>query len=208
MKKLSEICVVSWDLDGTLYDMKSMRRVLNGQVVSRCLYHPWSGTKDMIELLGLQKKMTAARGDVVEVEAYLRSEKGERFLELQAEWISAAISVCGPRKETHSVMQAVQNRGLKQVVFSDYPVGRKLEVLGVLPWVDHIVAAADTYQVKPDIRSFQRMCDEMQVQPNQVLHVGDRMDTDGGAEAAGIHTLILGRDIENLSQVAERLSRV
>ena len=105
-------------------------------------------------------------------------------------------------------MAAIRERGLKQVVFSDYPVGEKLVALGVSKWVDHVVVAADRLQVKPDPRTFHRMCEELGVSPHEVGHIGDRMDTDGGATEAGCRALILGHDIESLTDVLAWLDTV
>lgn len=197
--------MVSWDLDGTLYEMKAMRGSLHRRAFRRCLSSVWRGPQELLELVQLQRQMKASRGNADRVEAFLQSESGQRFMRLQAEWISESIRVCGARAEAAPVMRCLHEHGIKQVVFSDYPVGQKLVALGVEQWVDHVVVAADTFQVKPDPRVFERLCQELSVRPEQVLHVGDREDTDGGATRAGISTLILGREIHSLSEVPQRL---
>jgi FMN phosphatase YigB (HAD superfamily) len=205
MTGVAELRVVSWDLDGTLYDMGAMRRALNRQALGWIGRSPWRGSKELFDFLRLARAMEASRGDSSRVEAFIRSERGQRFLRLQAKWIVTALGVCGPRADAATVMDAIHKLALRQVVFSDYPIGEKLTALGLEAWVDHRVVAADTYVVKPDPRSFARLYNEMDVAPCEVLHIGDRVDTDGGAAAAGSQTLILGRDIECLSDVLVHL---
>lgn len=204
MKNLSEICVVSWDLDGTLYSMDTMKKVLYRHLMGSILGGA-SRVRDAAMLIQLNAAMSRCRGDTERVASFLDSPKGETFLQLQAHWIAKALAECGPRTEAVSTIEALRALGLRQVVCTDYVVGEKLEQLGLASAFDHIVVASDTYQLKPDARVFQRLCSELSVAPNQVLHIGDRGDTDGGAAAAGLATLILGREIDDLNEVVARV---
>lgn len=204
MKNLSEICVVSWDLDGTLYSMDTMKKVLYRHLM-RSVLGGVHRVRDAAMLIQLNATMSRCRGDTERVASFLRSHKGETFLQLQAYWIAEAVAECGPRTEAVSTIEALRALGLRQVVCTDYVVGKKLQQLGLSSAFDHIVVASDAYQLKPDARVFQRLCSEMSVAPHQVLHIGDREDTDGGASAAGLETLILGREIHGLNEVLERV---
>ena len=199
------IKVVSWDLDGTLYCMRSMRSALYPLLVKHIVRHPWRGFWDVVRLVRLQRGMKAARGDTSAVEQYLRSEAGQAFMELQAEWISKAVAKCGLRTDCVSVLRQVQALPVRQIVFSDYPTALKLQTASIGSYFEHSVVAADSFQVKPDAGVFERMCRELSVRPEEVLHIGDREDTDGGAAEIGCHTLILGRDIQTLSDVLDWL---
>ena len=201
----NNIEVVSWDLDGTLYSMKKMRRALYPLLLQHIVFHPLRGIWDVLRLVRLQRGMKASRGDAVAVERYLRSGRGQAFMKLQAEWISKAVAKCGLQADCLEVLSAVQALPVRQIVFSDYPTALKLQTMGLETLFEHSVVAADTYQVKPDRRVFERMCRELSVKPEQVLHVGDREDTDGGAAELGCHTLILGRDIHALGDVLDWL---
>lgn len=192
--------MVSWDLDGTLYSMDTMKKVLYRHLMGSILGGVHRA-RDAAMLIQLNVAMSRCRGDTERVASFLRSDKGEAFLQLQAQWIAKALAECGPRPDALSTIEALRARGLRQVVCTDYVVGKKLEALGMVSTFDHIVVASDTYQLKPDSRVFHRLCAELDVAPHQVLHVGDRRDTDGGASAAGLATLILGREIQELSEV-------
>lgn len=198
---MHRITLVSWDLDGTLYCMRAMRRKLDRMLLQALMLPPWSEMGAVVELIRYQRSMVAARGDASRVEHYLRSARGQRFLQLQAHWISRALSECGLRPETRDVIARIQQRGVRQIVFSDYPADEKLQVLGLENCMDAVYAAADRYQVKPDRRAFRAVWDAEGVEPGNVLHIGDRPDTDGGARDAGAHCLILGRDISTLNEV-------
>jgi len=202
MKELSEICVVSWDLDGTLYSMDAMKKVLIRQLITSVRRGLWS-TKEATQLIALNAAISGCRGDTERVETFIQSAKGQRFLDLQSKWISTALADCGPCPNAVTTIQTLQEQGVRQVICTDYPVGKKLEVLGLESAFEHILVASDAGQLKPDAHVFQRLCRELSVAPHQVLHVGDRADTDGGAAAAGLKALILGRDIQGVHQILD-----
>lgn len=90
----------------------------------------------------------------------------------------------------------LRGRGLRVGVFSDYPVDAKLAAMGLSGHVDLRLDATDAEinAFKPHPRGFLVACERWDVEPRQVLYVGDRPDVDGeGARAAGMPCAILGR---------------
>jgi putative hydrolase of the HAD superfamily len=85
-------------------------------------------------------------------------------------------------------LERLNATGVKLAVVSDRRIDDKLRALKLddLPWVARI-SAEDTGWLKPDPRPFLRACEMLGMNPTEVLHIGDRDDTDGaGARAAGL----------------------
>jgi len=79
--------------------------------------------------------------------------------------------------------------GQEVVVFSDYGcVREKLKAIGFnLDWADYLFEAPALGGLKPCKESFEKICQEMGMQPSECLMVGDREDTDGdGARSVGM----------------------
>ena len=88
-----------------------------------------------------------------------------------------------------NTMLELRAQGLKVAVFSDYGfVQQKLEAIGFrLSWADYICDAPELGGLKPCKKSFDKICQTLQVQPSDCLMMGDRYDTDGkGARNIGM----------------------
>ena len=87
--------------------------------------------------------------------------------------------------------------------FSDYPVDAKLQALGVADHCTLRLCATDSDidAFKPNPRGFLRACERWQLQPRDVLYVGDRYEVDGlGAQSAGMRCAIIGSASEAMGQ--------
>lgn len=70
----------------------------------------------------------------------------------------------------------------------------KLHKLGIARFFDAIVIAGELGASKPDPMIFHSACGQLDVPADQVMHVGDRLDTDAlGAANAGLHGVWLRR---------------
>jgi len=101
------------------------------------------------------------------------------------------------RADLPAFLDAQAERGLELGVFSDYPAPEKLEALGIAERFSLKLCATDSEinAFKPHPRGFERACELWDLQPEQVLYVGDRDEVDGaGARAAGMPVVVLGSD--------------
>ena len=97
-------------------------------------------------------------------------------------------------------------RGLVQVVFSDYVSENKLRALGLLGHFAACYAGELAGAPKPSPAVFGLIAQDFGVSPEQMIHVGDRVDTDAAAGAAfGCRTLILARDFPDFGSLARSL---
>lgn len=88
-----------------------------------------------------------------------------------------------------STMLELRSNGCIIAVFSDYGfVCEKLKAIGYnLDWADYLFDAPELGGLKPSKKSFEKICEEMNVKPSECLMIGDRDDTDGaGARSLGM----------------------
>jgi putative hydrolase of the HAD superfamily len=90
--------------------------------------------------------------------------------------------------------------GLKLAVVTNAPGDyqcKKLGALGLAADFEAVVVSGDIGIAKPDPRIFRAACDRLGLPPGEVVHVGDRLDTDAqGAARAGLHGVWLNRNGE------------
>lgn len=87
-------------------------------------------------------------------------------------------------------------RGIKTVVLSnwDYSLYRALQGWGIENRFDLIVASLEHGVEKPDPRLFQVVLDHCQVEPHEILHVGDNpVDDYEGARGVGMRAVLIDR---------------
>lgn len=71
----------------------------------------------------------------------------------------------------------------------------KLADVGLARFFDTVVIAGEIGAAKPDPVIFHTACDQLGVQPEHALHIGDRLDLDAhGARDAGLHGVWLDRE--------------
>jgi HAD superfamily hydrolase (TIGR01509 family) len=184
------IQVVSWDVDGTLYELPHMIRRLRWLILQRGVRHPLRVRHEVSRLLALRRAMERVRragGDL----AGLGLPDRAALLPLEERWYAEAIRRAGLRPGVSAALQAFAARGLRQVVFSDHPSQAKLEALGIREHFEEVYSAEDSGHLKPSPRAFESLLADLGIPASALLHVGDREDTDGAARALGCSVLIL-----------------
>lgn len=199
-KPLLGIQAVSFDLDGTLYAAKPVRRrfalrnlfSLRAVRVRQAVRQELRGQEfaDGAAFFAEEARLCAERleVDVEAARATLDHLFGER--------ICAALAAIGPRSDARPVLERLIAADIKVAVVSDFAVDDKLHAMGLadIPFSAK-VAADECGALKPNPRAFHRAATLLGVDNGAVLHVGDRADTDvEGARAAGQHAFLLGED--------------
>jgi len=88
----------------------------------------------------------------------------------------------------------LRSRGMKTAAMSDFPIGRKLEYLGLDDIWDAAFCTEDTGHLKPSPVPFIKMAELLKIENNQILYVGNNYKYDIiGAAEAGMKTAYLGR---------------
>lgn len=88
--------------------------------------------------------------------------------------------------------------GLRLAVITNAPSRyqrEKIAAVGLAEAFDTLIISAETGYAKPDPRIFHAACRELDLSPEEVVHVGDKLDTDAlGAARAGLHGVWLNRN--------------
>ena len=204
------IRAVLFDLDGTLYRQKPLRaRMLRQLALLPLKTLSLRKTRFVLDSIRVFRKVREElreRGrpdeslDALQYSApaeKLGCEPGE-LRSVVEEWMHRRplpyLARCRfPHLE--ALLRALSATGKRAGVFSDYPPADKLQALGISGFFDLSLCATDPEinAFKPHPRGFLRACELWQLEPAQVLYVGDRPDVDAaGAAAAGMACAILG----------------
>ena len=198
---LKTIRLVSWDVDGTLYSPRWMQwfllRSLISQVVKGRARETW---RDLEILKGFRTRIEQARS----TDGILNpgAEDREQLCRIQKRWFGTAIRQTGPRPGLRELLAFFEDRQLVQVAFSDYEPNYKVEELGLKKWFVAAYAGDRLGFVKPSPKAFFRISADFSTPLENILHIGDRADTDRlAAVAAGCQCIILGKDFKSFPEL-------
>ncbi len=98
-----------------------------------------------------------------------------------------------PFPDALTTLQTLKASGLKLAILTNGLSEThffKAESLGVLPFIEKVFTPDTLGVAKPDARAFHRVCDFLDVTPEETAHVGDSLVTDiGGALGAGLRAI-------------------
>jgi len=102
----------------------------------------------------------------------------EKYMPLQVSVLQLYFQA---RPLTVELLEALKARNLKVILYSDYGhAAEKLQALGIpTELFDRIVSAPELGGLKPSRQSMERLMTQCNLQPDTILYVGDREDTDG-----------------------------
>lgn len=181
-----ETKIVVFDLDGTLYSKRGMvRRMMCGALLDwrmmlierrtrKQLMGTWTGDKESFYNLFFQTMANGRRFSA----SYARWWYSTRYMPLMVKVIKKH---CQLAPWVLPFIEHCKKLGVRLVVLSDYGhTIEKLQALGLeqslFNWV---VSAPELGGLKPAPQLMARVAEQMGVQPNQCLVIGDREDTDG-----------------------------
>ncbi len=187
MSALDGLRVVSWDVDGTLYELPALRRALRRLALARGLTAPLATARAVRALVRTRRAFEAVRrrgGDLTGVAAPAERALADAL-------VLDAVRAAGLRPGVREALARQRAAGLALVATSDHPAAAKLEALGLGGCFDRVVVGEDLGALKPSPRLLLAACGDLP--PAALLHVGDRPDTDGvAAAAAGCRVRLLG----------------
>jgi HAD superfamily hydrolase (TIGR01549 family) len=95
--------------------------------------------------------------------------------------------------DTLVTLKAVRERGLRIGVVSDtgFDLRPAMDLLGLSPFLDTMIMSFEHGICKPAAKVFLTACDQLQVDPERALMVGDNPLTDSGAVSAGMCVFLL-----------------
>jgi phosphoglycolate phosphatase len=191
-ERLGGVEVVSFDLDGTLYELPRLRAALRRLALGRLLGAPLATPRELRRLARLRAAMEAVRRAGGDLATLALSEPREALAALEERWYVPAARLAGPRPGLRELLGALRARGVRAVVLSDHPAASKLEALGLAGAFERVYVGEALGALKPSPAPFRALLADLGLAPGALLHVGDRADTDGaGGAAAGVRTVIV-----------------
>jgi phosphoglycolate phosphatase len=200
---------IVFDVDGTLYDQRSLRLAMLAKLLRHALGNPATARRTFrvireyrrcheelrcldgssLDLYGEQISRTAARSgvDAAFARAVVRYWMEEVPLPLLSRHARPGLT---------PFVQQAHGLGVRLGVFSDYPCMKKVRALGLEPFMDAVFSAQDVavQRLKPDPRGLLAALDHLGVPPQEAIYVGDRPEVDAvAASRAGLACVIVGR---------------
>ena len=188
------IRAIGFDIDGTLYPnwmmfVWSAPSFLAAPLVTAA----FSRTRTELRLHPPEGPFRKAQAETAA--AFLRRDPAEveRIIDtrLYRLW-DRTVAVLRPFPRLRETLAALNAAGYPLGVLSDFPPGRKLEVLKVARYFACAVSAEDTGRLKPDPLPFIVLAKELGYEPGEILYVGNSYSKDiMGAKGAGMRTALL-----------------
>lgn len=195
-----EIDLVVFDVDGTLYDQRGLRRQMLVRLAGAAMR---PGGLRILRVLGFYRRHRELLGDegvedfedrlVAATAAHSRATE-EQVRAIVEEWIERRPL---PLLKAHryaglpSLFSGLKRNGKAIGILSDYPAHGKLRALELS--ADHVVSAGDRDVgiLKPDPRGLVRLMARAGVPADRTVMIGDRVERDGeAARRAGVRAAI------------------
>lgn len=215
----SEVNVVAFDVDGTLYGKGAYvwRMMASGfpdlalafaYNRARILYRQEQGTVSVSpeNREGYRRRLALLMLRVLHIqptEEHIRRIDARTQRQLYGTWERLYRHVRG-RSGMSEAMGSLKEKGYRIAILSDFPLVGKLEALDAASFVDVVLCSEDTGYLKPDCHVFQELLKRLGCRPEQVLYVGDSYQKDVlGSRKMGMHSLLLTRKTGRIYPKAE-----
>ena len=198
------IRAVLFDVDGTLYRQRPLRMLMAAELGALAFTRPlrapaiWrtlSAYRSAQEMLRGGDDGTAARQ--VEMAASRVGITKDEAAAIVDEWMVERplkhLAKCRARGLV-ALLEFLEARRVLVGILSDYPAAKKLSALGISRYFSLVLCATDpdVGAFKPSPRGFLAASGRWQLDPEDVLYVGDRADADAaGAAAARMPAVIV-----------------
>lgn len=195
------------DIDGTLYPKRMLHvRMVRSVLPSLALGLRFNGVRQRYRIVQEEEPTVPAnREGLLERQANLMLERlGKPVAEKETllmkqridsqfykAWAESFLSIKA-YAHMRQALQLAKQEGLQVVVFSDFPVEEKLKTLGIADLVDIALSSEDSGYLKPSPHAFSYLLAHVNVQPSEVLYVGDSYSKDcQGAKRSGMRSALL-----------------
>jgi putative hydrolase of the HAD superfamily len=199
VERIRAVCL---DIDGTLLDDEAAsRRGLKALVGNDAAFPVWRRTSEehYARFLAGEVDFDVMRRERTRAffAAFGEELSGTEATEREQRRMAAVRRSWQLFNDTPACLDWLRSRGLRLAVITNAPgvhQRHKLASVGLAHLFDSIVISEELGVPKPDARIFQAACAKLDVRPEEVVHVGDRLDLDAvAAMRAGMHGVWLNR---------------
>lgn len=201
-----------FDVDGTLYHQKALRRRMLLRLLREYAGKPRLGIT-VIRALSIYRRAQEflrnepVEGDLATSHLAISSQRSglpphqiEGFVArwMEVEPLSLLRGLVLP--DLPELLSAARERGIRIAAVSDYPATAKLEAMGLSGFFEVVVAAQDAgiNRFKPHPMGLVEALRRLGVDRSAALYVGDRDDIDGeAARMAGVRCVIVNSSCSN-----------
>ena len=202
--------LVIFDLDDTLIDFASTRRVAHG-LMAEMLVDEGIAAEPFLQAVGEVDKPLFAQfeqGRITRQEYRMRrfAEPFDRLGLVPREGLVAQLNRLfmdcvndSPKlyDDAWTTLERLRRDGLQLAILTNGPADgqrRKLAATGLGDAVDHVAIGEEAGVSKPHPQAYLRVCEHLGIAPGECLMVGDSLALDyQGALAAGLQALLLDR---------------
>lgn len=204
----NNIKAVAFDIDGTFYSLsETNRRVLYASLLHLPFAVKYNRARqelrkeDAFKTLPLLSRSENAKrmcrliynkDDEETVELFLEKEKRiftDRYYEL--------FKNIKPYKGVENLLSLLKNRNYPMAVLSDFPVGSKLEAMGLSSYFPIQLSSEDMGRSKPCSTPFDVLGEKLGVEKENILYIGDSPFKDSlGAKRAGLRSALITKGKE------------
>ncbi len=198
----ARIRAVVFDLDGTLYDQRTLRRKMALRLVIQVLRFRMGATELKIirQFRKEREKHPGYSSAQLDAEQYQWCAEALGIAPNQVKTCIEQWMYRFPLKLLRSTrypnaelfLHALHACGIKRIIYSDYPVEAKMNALQLPSDGQFCSTTAPLHQLKPSKTNLDTICQLLNCLPEECLYVGDRDDTDGqGARSAGMPFILV-----------------
>jgi putative hydrolase of the HAD superfamily len=196
---------LTFDVDGTLYDVRRQKL----RIVPQMLRHPLilSGFKETVEEMRGEKVDNFRAELARRLGARVGVADGKVRQVLNHVVFGAWPASFNERTPFRGVHEALSSIRLPRAVVSDYDPDEKLRRMGLDHGWSALISCERLGALKPLPDGLLAAAEKMGVKPSEILHIGDRADTDEAmALAAGARCWLLGRDFKSWRELSKKLA--
>lgn len=204
-----QLKLVIFDVDGTLYHQKQLRRRMLFAILSYYIVRPWR-FKEILLLYHFRKereKRIGFEAKDLEEEQYVWCVSKTSLPVKQMKAVIDKWMFNYPNQflkkymypGVHAFFEALQKRGILTAIYSDYPADKKLEAMGLT--ANLIISSTDPAinALKPQPKGITHILEQFNItQKETCLFIGDRDELDGAcARSAGVNFLLIDKPKPN-----------
>ena len=212
-KALNDYSLYVFDLDGTLYDQPSLRRIMALRLAMYYAMHPLHAGELFIlqHFRKVKDKWTKSSSDedIIRQVAKDTGSNADKVSRVVGKWIYDDPLSALPQTRDDNLCDWIgklRSAGKKVVILSDYPTRDKMKALQIDVDAQYGPDDERIDELKPSPRGLMIIMEDFGADPADVLMIGDRNEKDGKcAEAAGVDHIILERSIRKRGSYEDQI---